>query len=453
MPDAGGFNQAATGVPAAVACNGMRYSTFEECTIEHVGTYGLSWGAACQENTLIRSELSDLGAGGVFLGLKTIEENRALLTQRNRLIDNHIHDGGKIFHSAIGIWIGQSPFNRIIHNHIHDFLYTGISIGWTWGYGRAQANGNIVELNHVHHIGVLSNGEGPFLSDLGGIYTLGYHRGTEIRRNVFHDIAARVYGGWGIYFDEGTTNIRAQENLVYRTLHGGFHQHYGRDNIFRNNILAFGHEYQVRRTRFEPHTSFAFENNIIIWNGGTVFFGSMKDSNLIMDRNLYWPVQGSFKYDSLDFAGWQAMGRDVHSKIADPMFVDPAGGDFRLRTASPAFGLGFRQFDLSAVYSSTPTGDTTLPGVFGRRLVYNNDGSSIPMGYDSLTPQKAYQRIDPIAASGVTTFIYNVNPGQNPGYPSKVESMFHWADPPASATRRMGAARTADEREPGTVRA
>ena len=199
-----------------------------------------------------------------------------MLTQHNRLIDNHIHDGGRIFHSAIGVWIGQSPFNRLIHNHIHDFQYTGISIGWTWGYGPALAYGNIVELNHVHHIGVLSNGESPMLSDLGGIYTLGYQRGTEIRRNVFHDIAGRVYGGWGIYFDEGTTNIRAEENLVYRTKHGGFHQHYGRENIFRNNILAFGHEYQVRRTRFEPHTSFAFENNIILWNGGTLFFGSMK---------------------------------------------------------------------------------------------------------------------------------------------------------------------------------
>ena len=41
-------------------------------------------------------------------------------------------------------------------------------------------------------------------------------------------------------------------------------------------------------------------------------------------------------------------------------------------------------------------------------------------------------------ASGVTTFIHNVNPGQNPGYPSKVESMYHWADPPANATEGWG---------------
>jgi hypothetical protein len=431
-PDAGGFNQAATGVPAAVACTGMRHVTFAECAITHVGTYGISLGAACQENTITRSTIADLGAGGVSIGLKTIENNPALLTQRNRLIDNHIHDGGKIFHSAIGVWIGQSPFNRIIHNHIHDFHYTGISIGWTWGYGPALAYGNIVELNHVHHIGILSDGDGPFLSDLGGIYTLGNQRGTEIRRNVFHDIAGRVYGGWGIYFDEGTTHIRAEENLVYRTKHGGFHQHYGKENIFRNNILAFGEEYQVARTRFEPHMSFAFEHNIILWNGGPVYFASMRDSNIIMDRNLYWPVNGAFRYDTLDFAGWQRTGRDVHSQIADPGFVDPAAGDFRLRDGSPALDLRFRPFDVAPVYSSVPAGDTTLPPRVTRRLVYNNDGSSIPMGFDSLTAGDIHGRVDPIAENGVTTFIYNVNPGQNPGYQSKVESKFHWADAPAN---------------------
>ena len=432
-PDVGGFNQAATGVPAAVACTGMRHVTFEECAITHTGTYGISLGAACQDNLIQRSEIADLGAGGVFLGLKTLENDRALLTQRNRLLDNHIHSGGKIFHSAIGVWIGQSPFNRLIHNHIHDFEYTGISIGWTWGYGAALAYGNIVELNHVHHIGVLSNGEGPMLSDLGGIYTLGYQRGTEIRRNVFHDIAGRVYGGWGIYFDEGTTNIRAEENLVYRTKHGGFHQHYGKENIFRNNILAFGTEYQVARTRFEPHMSFAFERNIILWSGGPVLFGSMRDSNLIMDRNLYWPVQGSFRYDSLDFSGWQRTGRDVHSLVADPGFADAAGGDFRLREGSPAFTLGFRPFDLSAALSSTPVGDATLSPRFARRLIYNNDGSSIPMDFDSLIVRDIHSRVDPIAEAGVTTFIYNINPGQNPGYPSSVESMFHWPDAPVHA--------------------
>ena len=33
---------------------------------------------------------------------------------------------------------------------------------------------------------------------------------------------------------------------------------------------------------------------------------------------------------------------DEHSLAADPMFVNPARGDFSLRAGSPAFSLGFK---------------------------------------------------------------------------------------------------------------
>ncbi len=429
--DAGGFNQAATGVPGAISCSGMRRCTFSQCTVSHVGTYAIAMGAACVDNTVEESELTDLGAGGIFLGLKTIEQDRNLLTQRNRILNNHIYDGGRIFHSAIGVWIGQSPHNRIIHNHIHDFTYTGISIGWTWGYKTALGYGNVVELNHVHHIGKRADGDGPILSDLGGIYTLGYQQGTVIRHNVFHDIAARVYGGWGIYFDEGSTGALAEENLVYRTLHGGFHQHYGKNNIFRNNIIAFGEEYQIRRDRVEPHTSFAFERNIVTWNGGRLFYGNLRDGDFVFDRNIYWPTRGEFRADSLSFEQWQALGHDRQSRVADPLFIDLVQNDFRLREGSPAFALGFKPFDLSAALSAAPVRDVPSPGVQLGTLLYNNDGSNILMAYDTLTPKRAFERIDPLAGTGVSTFIHNVNPGQNPGYPSAIESMFHWSSPPA----------------------
>jgi hypothetical protein len=39
----------------------------------------------------------------------------------------------------------------------------------------------------------------------------------------------------------------------------------------------------------------------------------------------------------------------VKSVIADPMFVNPANYDFRLRPDSPALKMGFQQIDLSTV--------------------------------------------------------------------------------------------------------
>ena len=51
----------------------------------------------------------------------------------------------------------------------------------------------------------------------------------------------------------------------------------------------------------------------------------------------------------MPLAEWQAMGFDTHSVIADPMFVDPANDDYRLRANSPALKLGFQSIDLRKI--------------------------------------------------------------------------------------------------------
>ena len=343
-----GFSQAAIGMPGAVWAVGARSCTFEACEVSHIGNYGIELSRGCQKNRIVDCTFTDLGAGGVKIGETAIRDAEKDQTFGNEISDCTIADGGNLFPSCVALWVGQSHDNTIAHNDIHGFWYTGISVGWTWGYGKAAAQRNVVEHNHVHHIGVKSDGQPPILSDMACIYTLGDQEGSVIRFNRFHDIAGLKYGGWGIYFDEGTTHILAENNLVYRTTHGGFHQHYGKENTVRNNIFAYARDAQLQRTRVEGHRSFTFERNIVLWDSGVLLSGNWNEIKAAFDRNTYWRVSGgAIRFGNRTWDQWRKAGMDEHSQIADPRFTNPAAGEFTFPAESESSLAGFKQFDLS----------------------------------------------------------------------------------------------------------
>lgn len=351
----GGFDQAAIGVPGAIWGEGVRYCAFDACTVAHAGNYGIELAGGCQHNKISHCTLTDLGAGGIKLGEGQIHLADNEQTKFNEISDCTIYDCGKRYPSAVGIWLGQTGQNVIAHNDVHGLWYTGISVGWTWGYGDSLARDNVIEFNHVHHIGMPADGVEPILSDMGAIYTLGIQPGTVIRNNVFHDIAGLQYGGWGIYLDEGSSKIVAENNLVYRTTHGGLHQHYGADNVIRNNVFAFGRDAQIQRGRVEDHHSFTFERNLVYWDHGALLAGNWSKLNVAFDYNTYWLAGG----EKLNLPGrtweqWQEAGMDRHSRIADPGFVDPEHSDFHLKPGFDPGPGGFVPFDVAGVGPRRP---------------------------------------------------------------------------------------------------
>ncbi len=331
--------QAAYPVPGAITAKGARHCAIEGCEVSRCGTYGISFHHGCQDNRIVGNHIYDMGAGGIKIGEPLNEAPDNIRTERNLISKNHIHDGGITHHSAVGIWVGGSGHNTISRNHIHDLYYTGISVGWRWGYAYSPAVENIIEYNHIHDIGR------GLLSDMGGIYTLGPSPGTVLRGNLIHDAQSYHYGGWGIYFDEGSSGILAENNIVYNTKTGGFHQHYGKENVVRNNIFAFAKEQQLQRSRPEEHLQFTFENNIVYWSGdGPLLGGNLTGDSYKFDKNVYWNASGPVEFPGgLD--AWHARALDVHSIVADPLFVNAVKYDFRLRKDSPAIKLGFQPID------------------------------------------------------------------------------------------------------------
>lgn len=345
-PSKSGYNQNAWNVQSAVVASGINDCQWRYCTWKHLGGYGIELFRRCQHNQIVGCTFFDLGAGGIKLGEKKVyrpKVPKGQASHHNLITRNHIYDGGKFFPSAIGIGVASSHHNSISYNHIHNFYYTGIGIMGDWGFELTQAHNNLVEHNYIHHIGKLSYEDNPILSDMGGIYTVGNQPKTIIRHNKIHDINALRYGGWGIYLDEGSSKILVENNTVYRTSHGGFSQHYGRENMIRHNIFAFGQKTQLHRNKKDlkksregNFVSFYFENNIVYWQEGK-FIAGLKEgyqSHAVFQDNIYWKIDKSpVSFGGWDWQKWQK--GDRNSQIIDPLFVAPQRGDFRLQSYSP----------------------------------------------------------------------------------------------------------------------
>jgi hypothetical protein len=336
--------QSAFYAPAAIEVVGARNVVIDHCTISRSGGYGVWFARGAQHNRITATEIFDMGAGGVKIGEPEIRSNPVEQSENTLVENNHIHDLGKVFVSAVGVWVLESADNQILHNSIHHLFYTAISLGWTWGYGPSQARYNLVAFNDLHDVGQ------GMLSDMGAIYTLGTQPGTILRNNFIHEVIPSVYGGWGIYADEGSSHILIENNIVYHCKSAAFVQHYGQDNLVRNNIFALDDEHEMARTRKEDHLSFRIEHNIIYAHQKSILGGNWEGDQFDIGNNLYYVV-GNVAPDfaGTSFAAWKTAGHDQHSIIADPLFVDAEHFNFTLRSSSPAFKTSFHAIDKSQV--------------------------------------------------------------------------------------------------------
>jgi hypothetical protein len=357
--------QAAEGCPGVVHLNGASDISIEDCTVAHAGLYAIAAEPGCRRIRVIGNHLYDLGGGGVkFRGIDATGP-RELRSGEHLVSDNHIHHIGEVFRAAIGV-IGTHVYHTsIIHNHIHHAHYSGVSVGWVWGYAESVARENHIAYNYIHHIGR------GVLSDMGAIYTLGIQPGTRIHHNLIHDVVALHYGGWGIYPDEGSSHMVIEDNIIYDTQEDCLHIHYGRELIVRNNIFVAGASNTssnvpssvVRLSRAEGHNSLTLTGNILVTQAGGIHHKVNDDSlcnptyrsdhNVVFDKTraepcgAWRPGVKTEQNDSL--ARIRQAGLEVSSRVADPMFVPASNHPYGLSPDSPARAMGFRDIDLSRV--------------------------------------------------------------------------------------------------------
>eukprot|EP01079_Euglenida_sp_SAG-EU17-18_P002842 gene2843-3441_t len=203
---------------------------FSNCTIRGSGGYGLWFGAGSYGNILSKSVITSSGAGAVRIGTGSATSPDC---EGNVVADNVLSDGGYIYQQGCGVLAQKVGNTSIVHNEISHFRYTGISTGWTWGYGNTPVHDITTAFNHIHDIGL------GYLSDMGCVYTLGHQPGSRVQNNLCHDVQSYNYvrqnrnliyrcnlalvslGGWGYYTDAGSrdegkcSSFTFSKNVVY----------------------------------------------------------------------------------------------------------------------------------------------------------------------------------------------------------------------------------------------
>jgi hypothetical protein len=224
--------------PAAVTLRMADGISFSDCGFSKLGAGAVTLEEGTRNCRIERCVFRDVAGSGVMVGgveLKdahpftegTIEHHRhdERLLVKDNTVSNCCLDGiGTDCKGSVGILVGYAEHTVVSHNSVSNIAYTGISVGWGWGYwdrgGRdapdypkialddpTTARGSVIEYNDIHHVMMK-------LHDGGGIYTLSDMPGTVIRGNLVHDIT-----GWpgGIYLDEGSGGMKVSENITWNT--------------------------------------------------------------------------------------------------------------------------------------------------------------------------------------------------------------------------------------------
>lgn len=344
--------QASYEIPAAIMVKNAENISFVNCVFRSISNTALMFKENVNTATVNACYFDEIGGNAIFINAPYAIP---AVTKNISITNCEINEYGRIYNHSIGVLLCHASDCVIEHNEIHDGWYTAVSVGWVWGYAENPTNGIKIKNNLIYNIG---NG---WLSDMGGIYTLGIQPDTVISGNEIYNVGCyggeTGYGGWGIYLDEGSSEILVEKNLVYNCSSQCFHQHYGKDNMIRNNIFAFGGEGAFKITRNEEHNALFLYNNILVTDDQPMYKETIQLDWFVDDSNLYWDYDHGgnvFSGNSTKIFDRETivdmMGRGYYNNAAfeNPVFKDAENRDFTLALNSPALETGFEAWEYEA---------------------------------------------------------------------------------------------------------
>jgi hypothetical protein len=334
---------------SAVNINGGENCRVAACIVRNTGGWGINLNGG-RRHEVIGCDLYNLGDGGVNL----TGGDRATLTPAGHNVENcHIHKFGRwnpVYKPAIQLGgVGC----RAAHNLINDAPHMAIGFG---------GNDHVIEYNEIHSVVYESNDAGVIYA--GRDWTM---RGNRISHNYIHDIHGFEDGGcMGVYLDDQFSSATVYGNIFYRVpasqswqaavFVGG-----GRDNVIENNIFV------------ECGTAVHVDARGLGWQKGGVadlirgldavpyreepWRGRYPEILTLPDRKPGTPFNNLVARNICAGGRWTSIEDGAREGVTlvdnlvdqDPGFVNAKKLDFRLKTGSPAFKLGFKAIPVEKI--------------------------------------------------------------------------------------------------------
>jgi len=357
---------------AAVRFAGAEDCSVEDCVFEDLGGNGVFISGYNRRVHVLAGRFTRLGESGVCVvgDLKavrtpaisysnTVQQDQIDLVPgpntphypaQCRISDNLMDRFGIIGKQVAGVMISMAEEITVSHNTIYQCPRAAICINdGCWG-------GHVIEYNDAFNTVRESGDHGPFnswgrdrwwkTSYNGGrnIETfakvrskLDNYKVTHIRYNRFSHPGGH---SWGIDLDDGSSNYHVYSNLCLGMgvkLREGFYRR------VENNIIIRGFfGFHI----WFPGCDDVVERNIIVDDNPYRLIRANPAYAKSFNQNLFWNDGETIRFDKGDFEAWKKRNLDTDSLIADPLFIDPAKGDYRVRSDSPALKLGFKNFPM-----------------------------------------------------------------------------------------------------------
>jgi hypothetical protein len=360
---------------SAIVFEGTESCSVKDCNFEDLGGNGVFFSRYTRQGEVTGSRFYNLGESAVCLVGSLAAVRTPSVEYRNSvpydqldtfpgphspdypkdcLIENNlVHQIGLVGKQVAGVFMSMAEEIDVRHNTIYNIPRAAICINdGTWG-------GHVIENNDAFNTVRESGDHGPFNSWGRDRYWLTRHHGrdkgdesgakqrslldnhkvTYIRHNRFSHPGGH---SWGIDLDDGSSNYHLYNNLC---LGMGFKLREGFHRRVENNIVIDG--FGGFHVWFKDCDD-VIARNIIVDETPYRFIAADPEYARQIDYNLFYSENGmpevSGVGDIMSFEQWQQKGFDVHSLVADPMFVDAKHGDFRVKPGSPALKLGFENF-------------------------------------------------------------------------------------------------------------